>query len=140
MQFSSIITALILGAATTAVSGAAVPPAVEALVELDARASAVCGSNSYSSAAVQAAATRACQNWRGRISPSGYPHVYNNREGLRFAVAGQYVEFPILANGRVFTGGKSCAFLLLSFFFPSGDVRLPACLETWCQVWLVSAL
>ncbi|KAH7018115.1 Ribonuclease/ribotoxin [Microdochium trichocladiopsis] len=97
MQLTSIFTALVLGA--TAVAAAAVP-------QLEPRAAATCGSVFYSATAVNAASQRACTNYKNGNAPGGYPHTFNNREGFSFAVAGPYLEFPIMSSGALYTGGS----------------------------------
>ncbi|CAI4220077.1 unnamed protein product [Parascedosporium putredinis] len=39
------------------------------------------------------------------LGSNAYPHTFNNREGLTFATAGPYQEFPILTSG-VYSGGS----------------------------------
>lgn len=78
--------------------------------QLDPRDATRCGSISYSSTAVQAAADAACgqiQEQQQRRA-SSYPHRYNNYEGFDFnGVPGPYNEFPILKSGRTYASGKS---------------------------------
>ncbi|KEY67400.1 hypothetical protein S7711_08880 [Stachybotrys chartarum IBT 7711] len=77
--------------------------------ELQARAPAVCGSVSYTSAQTNAASVAACNYVRngGTAGGSTYPHRYNNYEGFYFlGLPGPFHEFPIMSNGRVYTGGS----------------------------------
>ncbi|KAH7309126.1 Ribonuclease/ribotoxin [Stachybotrys elegans] len=86
-----------------------VAAALAAPTELQARAPAVCGSVSYTSAQTNAASVAACNYVRngGTAGSSSYPHTYRNDEGFRFGgLAGPFYEFPILSNGRVYTGGS----------------------------------
>lgn len=93
MQFS--LSALLF--TLTAVSAA--PAALEA------RAPATCGSQSYTSAQVNAASVAACNHFRAGTQVSSYPHRYNNFEGFNFnGFSGPFQEFPIIP-GRVYTGG-----------------------------------
>jgi hypothetical protein len=89
---------------TLVVSALAAPAA-----ELEARAAAVCGSVSYTAAQTNAASTAACNYVRngGTAGGSSYPHQYRNDEGFRFGgLPSPFYEFPILSNGRVYTGGS----------------------------------
>lgn len=83
--------------------------------QLDPRDATRCGSVSYSSTAVQAAADAACGQIQEQIQEqqqqqrraSSYPHRYNNYEGFDFnGVPGPYNEFPILKSGRTYASGK----------------------------------
>ncbi|KZZ99205.1 Guanyl-specific ribonuclease F1 [Moelleriella libera RCEF 2490] len=81
--------------------------------QLDPRDATRCGSVSYSSTAVQAAADAACgqiqeqqQQQQQQRRASSYPHRYNNYEGFDFnGVPGPYNEFPILKSGRTYASG-----------------------------------
>lgn len=73
---------------------------------LEERAATTCGSTSYTANAVNAAAQKACTYYNAGSTAGGYPHTYNNYEGFTFKVAGPYQEFPLLASGSVYTGGK----------------------------------
>ena len=90
------------------VSSAAALPA-----ELDKRAAVKCGSHSYSAAAVNAAAQKACSYYKAgtQVGSNDYPHTFNNNEGFSFSTSGPYLEFPILSSGAVYTGGK-CSIIL----------------------------
>jgi hypothetical protein len=69
-----------------------------------------CGSDDYSPQAVSDASSAACDHVTAgtRVGKSTYPHKYNDYEGFAFAgVSGPYYEFPILASGRVYSGGKT---------------------------------
>jgi hypothetical protein len=73
------------------------------------RAPATCGSVSYTSAQTNAASVAACNYVRngGTAGGSTYPHTYRNDEGFSFGGRpGPYYEFPIMSNGRVYTGGE----------------------------------
>jgi len=62
----------------------------------------------YSAAAVNAASQKACSYYKAGSAPGGYPHTYNNYEGFNFGgLAGPYQEFPILASGALYSGGKT---------------------------------
>lgn len=79
------------------------------LPTLEERAAATCGSVSYTAAQVNAASQKACSYYNAgtKAGSSTYPHTYNNYEGFSFGgVAGPYQEFPILASGALYTGGK----------------------------------
>jgi ribonuclease len=69
-----------------------------------------CGTNKYTAAQISAAQKAAC-NYVSEGSTAGsskYPESYQDREGFTFAgVDGPYYEFPILKNGKVYTGGES---------------------------------
>lgn len=73
---------------------------------IEERAATTCGSNSYTATAVNQAAQKACTYYNAGSAPGGYPHTYNNYEGFSFTVTGPYLEFPLLASGAVYTGGK----------------------------------
>lgn len=90
------------------VSSAAALPA-----ELEKRAAAKCGSVQYTAAAVNAASQKACSYYQAgqQVGDNDYPHTLDNREGFTFAVAGPYLEFPILSSGALYTGGKCCIVL-----------------------------
>ncbi|RYO88281.1 hypothetical protein DL764_008753 [Monosporascus ibericus] len=74
---------------------------------IEERAAATCGSTYYTATQVNQAAQKACTYYRAGSAVSGYPHTYNNYEGFSFTVSGPYLEFPMLASGSVYTGGKS---------------------------------
>ena len=65
-----------------------------------------CGRASYTKQQVDAAVAEGCRLHAAgdQLGSSKYPHRFNNREGLVFAVAGPYQEFPILASGAVYSG------------------------------------
>ena len=68
-----------------------------------------CGSKQYSASEIMAAQDAACNNVSSGTTAGGstYPHTYRDDEGFTFAgVSGPYYEFPILASGKVYTGGK----------------------------------
>ncbi|KAI1780101.1 ribonuclease-domain-containing protein [Hypoxylon cercidicola] len=69
-------------------------------------AATTCGSHHYSADAVNQASQRACSYYQSGQAPSSYPHRYNNYEGFNFPVSGPYLEFPILSNGNLFSGGS----------------------------------
>lgn len=75
---------------------------------IEKRAAAQCGSVSYTAAAVNAASQKGCSYYKAgtQVGSNAYPHTFNNNEGFSFAVAGPYLEFPILASGALYTGGK----------------------------------
>jgi hypothetical protein len=65
-----------------------------------------CGRASYTKQQVDAAVAGGCRlHAEGdQLGSGNYPHRFNNREGLVFAVSGPYQEFPILASGAVYSG------------------------------------
>ncbi|KAK4038595.1 Ribonuclease/ribotoxin [Parachaetomium inaequale] len=65
-----------------------------------------CGRASYTKQQVDAAVAEGCRLHAAgdQLGSSQYPHRFNNRESLTFAVAGPYQEFPILASGAVYSG------------------------------------
>jgi hypothetical protein len=70
---------------------------------------ATCGSEQYSASEIIAAQNAACSYVSSSTTAgsSTYPHTYRDEEGFTFAgVSGPYYEFPILASGKVYTGGK----------------------------------
>ncbi|QUC21142.1 uncharacterized protein UV8b_05385 [Ustilaginoidea virens] len=72
-------------------------------------AGTTCGTVVYSGSAVQAAADAACDYVLdgGEAGSSSYPHRYNDYEGFYFGgVPGPYQEFPILASGAIYSGGR----------------------------------
>ncbi|KAF4121480.1 guanyl-specific ribonuclease, partial [Geosmithia morbida] len=76
--------------------------------EIQPRAAATCGSNSYTAAQVNEASVAACNHFKAGTTAgsSTYPHRYNNYEGFSFGGAsGPFQEFPILTSG-VYTGGS----------------------------------
>ncbi|RYP66786.1 hypothetical protein DL770_008737 [Monosporascus sp. CRB-9-2] len=74
---------------------------------IEEQAATTCGSTYYTATQVNQAAQKACTYYRAGAAPGGYPHTYNNYEGFSFTVSGPYLEFPMLASGSVYTGGKS---------------------------------
>ncbi|RYP71777.1 hypothetical protein DL771_004589 [Monosporascus sp. 5C6A] len=74
---------------------------------IEERAATTCGSTYYTATQVNQAAQKACTYYRAGAAPGGYPHTYNNYEGFSFTASGPYLEFPMLASGSVYTGGKS---------------------------------
>jgi ribonuclease len=68
-----------------------------------------CGSDDYTDAEIADAATAAC-NYLSEGSTAGgskYPEKYNDYEGFTFGgVEGPYYEFPIMADGSVYDGGR----------------------------------
>ena len=65
-----------------------------------------CGKVNYTKKEVDAAVAEACSLFAAgdQLGSSKYPHQFNNREGLTFAVSGPYQEFPILSSGQVYSG------------------------------------
>ncbi|KAK7734631.1 hypothetical protein SLS57_000328 [Botryosphaeria dothidea] len=79
--------------------GLLVAGAVSSPVELQKRAGYKCGSKTYSASdynkCVQAACTNPISSGRG-----GYPHKYNNYEGINFGTLnGLLYEFPMITGG-----------------------------------------
>lgn len=67
-----------------------------------------CGRAEYTYEQIDEAAEAACEHFKAKttVGRNNYPHRFNNRERLEFdSIKGPYQEFPILSNGRVFTGG-----------------------------------
>ncbi|KAK0392641.1 hypothetical protein NLU13_2136 [Sarocladium strictum] len=88
-----------------AVVGAA--PTAEALFRR--QDGTTCGDNYYSADAVADASNAACNYYQQgeTAGSSSYPHQYNDYEGFSFnGVSGPYQEFPILASGRIYSGGS----------------------------------
>ncbi|KAH6847182.1 Ribonuclease/ribotoxin [Chaetomium sp. MPI-CAGE-AT-0009] len=69
-------------------------------------ASVTCGRTTYTRSQIEDAVFEGCRLHAAgeQLGNSLYPHRFNNREGLTFATAGPYQEFPILSNGAVYTG------------------------------------
>ncbi|KAK4247605.1 Ribonuclease/ribotoxin [Corynascus novoguineensis] len=72
----------------------------------DSLSSVTCGSTTYSKQDVDAAVAEGCRLYAAgeQLGNSRYPHRFNNRERLTFDISGPYEEFPILANGAVYSG------------------------------------
>lgn len=107
MKFSSIL--VTLAGLVVSVIAAPVPDDVSVVSPLlEKRADAQCGSQYYSATATNAASNKACAYYNAgtTVGSNSYPHTFNNNEGFSFAVAGPYLEFPILASGSLYTGGK----------------------------------
>ncbi|KAK3291986.1 Ribonuclease/ribotoxin [Chaetomium fimeti] len=69
-------------------------------------ANVTCGRNTYSRSQIEDAVFEGCSLHAAgeQLGNSRYPHRFNNREGLTFATAGPYQEFPILSSGAVYSG------------------------------------
>lgn len=80
------------------------------------RAGQTCGSVVYTAAQVNAASSKAYSLYKAgtTLGSNSYPHKFNNNEGFTFAVSGPYQEFPIMASGAVYSGGRS-SLLQLTF-------------------------
>ncbi|KAL2268260.1 hypothetical protein VTJ83DRAFT_3106 [Remersonia thermophila] len=67
-----------------------------------------CGRNTYSRDDVDAAVAEGCRlHAAGRqVGRQNYPHAFRNFEGIQFAAAGPYQEFPILSSGALFAGNS----------------------------------
>ncbi|KAM3416180.1 hypothetical protein BST61_g7788 [Cercospora zeina] len=102
LQLPSLLTTALLFAAT-AISAPVVDPQL-----LPRQSATNCGGVSYSAGAVRAALNQGYNYYRNgeQVGSNDYPHTYNNREGFSFRVSGPYQEFPLLANGNVYTGGS----------------------------------
>jgi ribonuclease len=77
-----------------------------------------CGSDDYSPQAISDSAKAACDYVTSGTTAgrSTYPHQYNDREGFSFSgVPGPYYEFPIMADGKIYDGGKSLVSDYLAF-------------------------
>lgn len=71
--------------------------------------SATCGSTEYSGDAVAKASDAACRMVKddNAVGSNSYPHQYKNFEKFDLrSQKGPFYEFPILSNGRVYSGGK----------------------------------
>lgn len=103
MQLPALALALFAAATVTATSLA---PVLERRQGTTGLTHVTCGGVSYSKAAIDDAVAEGCQLYADyeTVGSSKYPHKFNNREGLEFAVAGPYQEFPVLSNGRVYSG------------------------------------
>lgn len=68
-----------------------------------------CGSTTYTKQQVDAAVAEGCRlhGFGRQLGDNRYPHQFNNREGLVFAAAGPYQEFPILANRLLYAGSST---------------------------------
>jgi hypothetical protein len=71
-------------------------------------ANVTCGRTSYTRQQVDTAVAEGCRLHAAgkQLGSSKYPHKFNNREGLVFATAEPYQEFPILDSG-VYAGSTS---------------------------------
>lgn len=69
---------------------------------------ATCGSVCYTSSAIDAAINKGFDLFEEDETEGSdkYPHTYNDFEGFQFPVDGPYQEFPILSNGKVYSGGS----------------------------------
>jgi hypothetical protein len=69
-----------------------------------------CGLDDYTPDEINDAANAAC-NYLSQGSTAGgskYPEQYNDYEGFTFGgVQGPYYEFPIMADGSIYDGGKN---------------------------------
>ncbi|PYI11930.1 Ribonuclease/ribotoxin [Aspergillus sclerotiicarbonarius CBS 121057] len=67
-----------------------------------------CGNDCYTTSAISAAQAEGWKLWEEwrTVGKDKYPHTYHDYEGFDFPVEGPYLEFPILADGEVFTGGE----------------------------------
>ncbi|PWY93894.1 Ribonuclease/ribotoxin [Aspergillus sclerotioniger CBS 115572] len=67
-----------------------------------------CGTSCYTVSAISAAQSEGWKLWEEwrTVGKDKYPHTYHDYEGFDFPVEGPYLEFPILRNGEVFTGGE----------------------------------
>lgn len=74
--------------------------------------STTCGSTTYSTAQINAAADAACEHVRAGTQAATYPHRYNNYEGFDFSSSGPWQTFPLRTSG-VYTGGECLAFALV---------------------------
>ncbi|KAK4142928.1 Ribonuclease/ribotoxin [Dichotomopilus funicola] len=99
------LTLTLLAAAAT-VTANSLTPVLERRQGTTGLGHVTCGTTTYNKAAIDAAVAEGCQLYADRetLGSSKYPHRFNNREGLQFAVAGPYQEFPILSNGKVYSG------------------------------------
>jgi hypothetical protein len=68
--------------------------------------SVTCGRTTYTRDQIEDAVFEGCRLHAAgeQLGNSRYPHRFNNREGLTFSTSGPYQEFPILANGNVYSG------------------------------------
>ncbi|KAI9934768.1 hypothetical protein ASPWEDRAFT_44265 [Aspergillus wentii DTO 134E9] len=68
-----------------------------------------CGGQRFNQTQIQTAAQRGVYDTTGPDGPqpAGYPQEFDNKEHLDFPNCDKdLIEFPILANGKVFGGGK----------------------------------
>lgn len=65
-----------------------------------------CGSNTYSASEVSAAQDAGYKLYQEGSDDDSYPHQYNDYEGFKFPVSGNWYEFPILSSGKVYDGGS----------------------------------
>ncbi|KAH8433774.1 hypothetical protein N8T08_002068 [Aspergillus melleus] len=99
MMFTKVLTLT-----TLLLTGALAAPAPQPV----ARASYTCGSNTYSSSAVNSAKNAGYELYSDgeTVGSNNYPHKYNNYEGFDFPVSGTYQEWPILSSGSIYSGGS----------------------------------
>lgn len=92
----------------SAVAGAAAT-SLERRQGTDSLSGVTCGSTRYTKEEIDDAVDAACRLHAAgeQLGTNNYPHRFNNREGLTFAISGPYQEFPILASGDVYSGGQS---------------------------------
>lgn len=83
-------------------------PALETRQGTSSLSEVTCGRSVYSKQQVDLAVAEGCRLYAAPSSqrPNNYPHKFNNFEGLTFAAAGPYQEFPILASGSVYSGSE----------------------------------
>jgi hypothetical protein len=81
-------------------------PSLEARQGTTSLTSITCGGTTYTKQQVDAAVAEGCRlhGFGRQLGDNKYPHQFNNREGLVFAAAGPYQEFPILANRLLYAG------------------------------------
>lgn len=95
--------------------------AAAAPTDLEPRAAATCGNVYYSAAAVNAASVKACNYVRAGTTAGGstYPHRYNNYEGFEFlGYSAPFYEFPIMASGAIYSGGKHKRLMIFGILMP----------------------
>lgn len=112
--------------------GLLVAGAVSSPVELQKRAGYKCGSKTYSASdynkCVQAACTNPISSGRG-----GYPHKYNNYEGINFGTLnGLLYEFPMITGGPWSSGMDISSLVsvygIADFYFLIGSPGADRCI------------
>lgn len=72
--------------------------------------SASCGKTQYTTNAINKAADASCSYIKKgtTVGTNNYPHEYKNLEKFSLqGLSGPFFEFPVLANGQIYSGGAS---------------------------------
>ncbi|KAJ7615894.1 guanyl-specific ribonuclease C2, partial [Roridomyces roridus] len=66
-----------------------------------------CGSNTYTVSQVSAATSAGFSHVNSPLGSDSYPHQFRDDEGLKLFCSGSsWLEYPILAGGKTYTGGS----------------------------------